>query len=383
LSRRRQARWAALVAVWSFALEADAVDAPPLPPAALIQGVPYFGWHEAVAWQYPNRDVVNPAAMAAGQSMYRYWGLDVLRAAEGGTSAFTTEGGAGTSLEDVKRVLARGWPVMLDRATTARAHRLYVVPKMCAAMKHLDLVGPTRASGTLGDMVPLEEIARLRAAGCEVGLNDSVIVAPQVAVGYDDARRVFVVHDPSLGPHLEVAYDDLERAWSATGRMYAYLAPVDPAASRPIPVAVRARTADDDAAVALFAGYAAAVCDDNASAADILRRALALPGISPARTHLLRLELGTALYVLNDVPAAIAELRGANAAFDEYAHAHDALAAILAASDDAAERRASKAEKKRAKSLCSPAAQRRVADTLGRDFYVMGCGGELLGWYRP
>jgi hypothetical protein len=86
---------------------------------------------------------------------------------------------------------------------------------------------------------------------------------------------------------------------------------------------------------------------------------------------------------MKEIPAAIAELRLAIAAFDDYSHSHSALAQVLGASPDAEDRRASKAERKKAKALCSAEAQRRVAETLGRDFYVMGCEGELLGWYRP
>jgi hypothetical protein len=377
------ARAATLLALALTAVAPHADEVTSLPASVRIDGVPYIGWHEAARWQYPDYDVVNPAAMAAAQMMYRYWGRDVLRSDQREDSSFTDEGGAGSALRDIKTVLARGWPVMIDRATTARAHRLYVVPKMCAAMKDVEIVGPERASGTLGDMMPLEEIVKLRAAGCEIGLDDSVIVAPQVAVGYDDGRGVFVVHDPSLGPHLEVPYDDLERAWAATGRMHAYLKPVDPATQAPMPADVRARTPDDDAAVALFEGYSLAVCDEYPAAAEVLRRGLAIPGISAGREHLLRLELGTALYVMKEIPAAIAELRLAIAAFDDYSLSHSALAQVLGASPDAEDRRASKAERKKAKALCSAEAQRRVAETLGRDFYVMGCEGELLGWYRP
>jgi len=80
---------------------------------------------------------------------------------------------------------------------------------------------------------------------------------------------------------------------------------------------------------------------------------------------------------------AVLAARLALASFGEYALAHTVLANLHACSGDRAARNEAKGELKRAKALCSARAQRRVADVLGRDFHVMGCNDEMLGWYRP
>jgi tetratricopeptide (TPR) repeat protein len=282
-------------------------------------------------------------------------------------------------LADLKTAISRGLPVIAWTATTSNAHALYVVPKVCAAAKKVELAGPTRASGSLGEMISFAEGQKLRDAGCIAGLNDSVITVPRLVIGYDDAQGVLYVHDPSHGPALEWRYQDFERAWELLGRRYDYLRPKD-ASQRPAPVAseARGRTADEEAAVALFEGYALAVSGDHSAAVDELRRGLAIPGISPGRQHLLRLEVATALLALGRLPEAIAEMRRANKAFDEYWLSHRLLARMLSQAGEGEAR----AEEQTAKKLCSPEAYRRVAAELARDFPVMGCRYERLGWLR-
>lgn len=209
-------------------------------------------------------------------------------------------------------------------ATTPEAHRLYLTPRLCGQFKPVTYMSPHPTSGALGEMVPLHAVEQLRDGSCGIGLNDSVILASRLLVGYDDAKEVFIMHDPSLGPNLELGYADFERMWRATEAKYSAVHPAEmPTAPAGWVAEVRARTPDDEAA------------------------------------------------------------RGANADFDGYALAHTVLARLLACSDKRADRKEAKRELSHAKKLCNTKAQRRVADELGRDFHVIGCKGERLGWYRP
>jgi hypothetical protein len=270
-------------------------------------------------------------------------------------------------------------------ATTPDAQRLYVVPKICAAMKELAYTPSRPVSGSLGEMVPLSALDQLRQGGCDAGLNDSVYVAAKLVIGYDDERRVLTMHDPSLGPDLEIGYDDFERMWKATGARYwsqhpRELPPVAPGRVE----SVRARTTDDDAAVALFQAYGLEVSGDYAAAGNLLGQALGLAGLGAGRRHLLRLELAITLNETGHGAQAIEALREANADFDAYAVTQRTLAQLLRSCDGG--RDAIKEAKKiesGLKGLCGAKAQRRVADELGHDFHVMGCQDELLGWYRP
>jgi len=115
----------------------------------------------------------------------------------------------------------------------------------------------------------------------------------------------------------------------------------------------------------------------------VLREALALEGLSAGRRHLLGLELAVTLNETGRCDEAISTARQANAQFGDYALGHALLGNLLACSGERSASKEAKRELSRAKGLCSAKAQRRVADELGRDFHVMGCQGELLGWYRP
>lgn len=356
-------------------------------PARQVEGVAFVGFGDVAGLSYPESDVVNPALIAGLKMEYGYWGRDVLAEMKARSSVdprFREVNGKTGSVEELKAAIDRGLPVYTRVATTSRAHVLYPVPKLCATLKNIQLVGPELASGSLGEMIPLAEVRKLRKADCTTGLDDSVISRPRIVIGYDDERQALTVHDPSLGPGLVVKYTDFEQAWSALGGQYSYPQPKDPAL-RPVPASApaRARTPDDDAAVALFEGYGLEVAGDPAAAVEELRRGLAIPQISPGREHLLRLELGVALHASGLTEEAIAELRRANEIFGGYWLAHRQLALVLRAAGGDAARVAAEAEEKAASDLCAPDAYRQVIATVARDFPVMGCRGEYLGWWRP
>ncbi|MDH4109287.1 MAG: hypothetical protein OEW35_13305 [Gammaproteobacteria bacterium] len=358
----------------------------PVPANFLIEGVPFIGYHDVRDAAYPGSDVINPSLTAVAQIMYGYWGEDFIASARAKSlpAGWTTSSGDQASLDDLKSLLARGIPVQVAPATTPDAHRLYSTPKLCAVITPVSYERPRPASGSLGELVSHRAVEQLREGGCGVGLNDSVFLTSKLLIGYDDERRIFTMHDPSFGPQLELGYDEFSRMWAVTEAKYWARHPdvVPPESIRPA-TAVRARTNDDEAAVALFRAYGLNVSGRYAESESTIREALALEGLGAGRRHLLQLELAVSLNETGRCAEAIEAAREAQASFGDYALAHSVLANLLACSDDKAARNEAKRELKRATDLCSVKAQRRVADELGRDFHVMGCKGELLGWYRP
>lgn len=372
-------------AAWVLAWQAALAGSPP-PAKAYIQGVPFVGYHQVRDATFPGSNVVNPSLTAVSEMMYGYWGGDFLGAARTKTlpAGWISQSGERATLEELKALIARGVPVAVTPATTPYAHRLYLTPKLCASFKSVSYTEPRPTSGALGEMVSLRAVEEIRDGGCDVGLNDSVYLAARLLVGYDDERRVLLMHDPSLGPDLELAYDEFVPMWQAMGAKYWAVHP-EPVPETPPGRAgnVRPRTPDDDAAAALFRAYGLETIGDHAQAEQLLRSALAPEGVSAARRHLLLLEMAVTLNETGRCAQAIDAARAANAEFEDYALAHTVLANLLSCSGDPAAKREATKEQSRAKSLCGTRAQRRVADELGRDFHVTGCKGELLGWYRP
>ncbi len=374
-----------LLSLTALSFTAQAED--PLPATAYVKDVPFVAYHEVRGAEFPDSGVLNPSFTAVAQMMYHYWGDDFVRRAQDKTvpEGWTTSSGSDAGLGDLKELLAQGVPVHVAPATTPHAHRLYMTPKLCGMFKPVPFTGPHPASGALGEMIPLAAVDQLRAGSCGVGLNDSVILASKLLLGYDDERQVLIMHDPSFGPDLELGYEEFEQMWRATEASYwaryPEAVPAEPAGRVASP---RARMPDDDAGFMLFRAYGLEVIGDYQQAERVLREALALEGVSVARRHQLQLELAVSLNETGRCAEAIEAARSANALFDDYAIAHQVLGHLLACSGERTAKKESKREVARAKKLCGDkAALRHVADELGRDFHVMGCEGELLGWYRP
>lgn len=374
---------AALVILAAF-LGARAQE--PVPASVYIDGVPFVGYHAARDAEFPGSDVTNPSYAAVAQMMFGYWGEDFLVRARAGAmpEGWTQSGGEDGSPGDLKALLARGIPVIVVPATTPEAHRLYPMTKMWAELQSVAYEAPHATSGALGEMISHRAVEELREGGCEMGLNDSVILASRLLLGYDEERQVFIMHDPSLGPNLEFGYEEFLGMWRVTGGKYwAYHPEAIPAEPPGRRADVRARTADDEAAVALFRAYGLEITGLYPRAESLLREALTREGLSVGRRHLLGLELAVSLNESGRCAEAVEVARQANAVFGDYALAHAVLGNLLACSGDPAASREAKREMDRARSLCGEEVQRRVADVLGRDFPVMGCNGQILGWVRP
>jgi len=238
---------------------------------ALLAGVPYVSWNEAARLWFRERDLANPSSHAAFLMVLGYWGQhwalteDRTALQQWGM----TDKGTASGLGAVKSFLDAGVPVIVPGAITPLAH----------------FVNPARSPGLLGTMQPLE---------ARPAHWDPLLATFRVLIGYDDARRVVTLHDPTFGPAWTVGYDDFDRMWSLTNRTWMVMRPHEPraiVAERQAAPPYRARTADEQAAGDLVFALALSSGGRDREAADRLRHALALPDISVGYRHLLRLEL--------------------------------------------------------------------------------------------
>ena len=243
---------------------------------AYLAGVPFVSWNEAARLWFRERDLANPSSHAAFLMVLGYWGQhwalteDRTALAQWGI----TDSDNAPSLGSVKSFLDAGVPVIVPGAVTPLAH----------------LVNPARSPGFLGAMKPLEAQPRQW---------DPLLASFRVLLGYDDARRVVTLHDPTFGPAWEIGEDDFDRMWALTNRAWVVMRPHDPraiVAERQGVPPYRARTADEQAATDLVFASALATIGRDREAADRLRQALARPDVSDGYRHLLRLELA-----VNDV----------------------------------------------------------------------------------
>ena len=362
-----------------------------LPAQHYIEGVPFVSWGEAADLEYPNRDVLNPSYMAASQMAWRYWGVQ-LDPIAGGPIDELPEGSYlnvdEASLDDLKRHLALDRPVEIFPAVTAHAHYLYITVKMLSMFSKdadyaLEQVGPT--SGMLDEMVSVDAFMNAVSKGCPKNLiSDSVYLAARVVVGYDDARGVVIIHDPVFGPDWEVSYEDFLQMWRFVfNKMTVTRFDETGLERQPAEVAHPVRTPDHDAAFALFNGYSLAAVDKLQAAEAELRRGLAIENISMRYQHLLRVELGSLLTHTRRLDEAIEVLRRAIEIYPDHFRAWGELGNAYRDKRDRKSRRNAEAAYEMAKKLCGTETEGKVALELGKDFFVSGCRGAKLGWWKP
>jgi len=362
-----------------------------LPVQHYIEGVPFISWGEAADFDYPNSDVLNPSFTATSQMVWRYWGVP-LDATTGWPTATLPDGAYrrvdGASLHDLKHELAHDHPVEIYPAITPEAHFLYVTVKMLSMFSKdadydLEQVGPT--SGMLDEMVSIDAFMNAVSRGCPKNLiSDSVYIAGRVVVGYDDEREVMILHDPMFGPDWEVPYDDFRKMWRFDFNDMVVTEFDEVGYERhPAEVAHPVRTADHDAAFALFNGYALAAVNRLQDAEAELRRGLAIEDTSMRYQHLLRVELGSLLAHTRRFDEAITMLREAIEIYPDYFRAWGELGNAYRDKGDRKSRRSAEAAYETMTKLCTTETEGKVALELGRDFFVAGCRGAKLGWWRP
>lgn len=380
--------WANVTVAAQERMEGQSTSGMPTPDEGtsrhLILGVPFVRWSEAARLNYPHKNILEPSYPAAQAMILEYWGenLNAVETPEMVPKGWHVERKKGT-LNDLKRQVDENIPVLVLPALTPFAHRMYSMISLWATIKHIDLVNQGPSSGLLGRMISLEAVNKSKEI--REMANDSVVVAARVVVGYDDAKRVVILHDPSFGPAWEVSFEDFEKMWGFDkNKYYTTLKPPDYVArlSRKTSAGAYApRSPDNEVSVHYVYGYTLESNGKVQEAEKEFRAGLSLPGVSPSYLHLLHFELAILCAAAGRTEEAMAETQKSIDVFPGHAAPWKFLAAGLqkAQSGQDLGKRLEEANQK-AKELCSEAAEAAVAQTLTQDFAIVGCKGTFLGY---
>ena len=367
-----------------------------LPPKALIPGVPYVSWSEAAQWRYEQKDIVNPSIVAAHKMIRRYWGQDRRAFFQFGPEEYLPEhwkdvprdraGGLG----DLKAWLARGVPVYVTLPRTPHAH-----PNAHAGIGLALLATPaTRAqSGPSSKILvtwwwSFPELLQLGEKFVPQRKNayfwESVTAAARVVIGYDDERRVMIVHDPSFGPAWEMGYEDFENMWRYNEFVFMARPPEGYAefvAKRPPADPYPPHTPDMRAAVHYVAGYGLSQIGKAAEAERELEQGLAIANVGNGYRFLLAYELAHHRKAGGWPQEAIALLRQAIEALPEAPAPWDLLASIYRENPSLADaqQRAAEAGQRVHALAGSREGMRTVYRTMPRDFHVVAVA-SYRGW---
>jgi tetratricopeptide (TPR) repeat protein len=242
-----------------------------------------------------------------------------------------------------------------------------------------------RRSGVLGTMDGLDYFRQLEEA---TGMSpwEASRGSGRLVIGYDDARRVMIMHDPSFGPAWEVGYDDFDKMWAAIKREYLLAYPHDyanfvvkHASASPYP----APTSDQQAAFLYVQGYALASVGRLAEAEQQFHDGLAVRGIGIGYQHLFLFELAQIYRTQGKTEIAIATAEKAAALLPEH-HRPWELLAELYGTITGRQQKADDARRKAEAACSNPQAARAVARALARDFNVFACEpGKLLAADTP
>jgi tetratricopeptide (TPR) repeat protein len=362
----------------------------------IIKGVPFVRFSEAYRFDYPDANIVNASVPSSWAMVYKYFGQSLSALRDYSPRNWVHENGENADLEDVKRYVDRGIPVNVWAASTPYAHVIGLAQFMRAAIggsggaNTITVVprgvnpdqlfrnymeggdgGPN--SGVLGLMEPFSTFRKL---GDPRYAWDSLHIAMRTVIGYDDERQVLVVHNPSLGPAVEVSYSDFEKMWGPRGRHYFVAHPRDlekAAAKRRAPKPYPIRTPDQRAAKHFVYAYALSSVGRVAEGEDELDRGLAIQGIGKAYEHFLLVEKAMHMAARGDLEGSTATLRSAIDLVPE----HDRPWALLAKNQRrlGLDEEAAESEKKAEKLCKSSRASSKAAKLLTRDFFIFGCGG--------
>jgi tetratricopeptide (TPR) repeat protein len=340
------------IALAPVAADVAAGAAQALPAKALIRGVPYVSWAEAAQWRYEGKHVINPSIPAAFKMIRRYWGGDGFTLFSFGSENFMPdhwkqaeprEPEVAKGLDDVKAWVARGVPVIVSLPLTPHAHPLPPAASLmlsAAESKGFKLPerGPT--SRGLGRWASWQDQVRLRQsvlasdapeASRRLLVKESLTIAMRVIVGYDDARRVMILHCPSFGPAWELDYDRFESNWRLDGLVYAARPPEDYeafVAKREASEDYPAHTPDMRAATHYAYAYGYSEVGRAADAERELETGLAIPGVGKGYRHLLALDLSFHREAAGKIDEAIALAREVRDVLPESPLGYDVLNAL-------------------------------------------------------
>ncbi len=350
----------------------------------LIFGVPFISWSEAANLQYRDKNVVNPSLPASEGMILEYWGRDLasLSGSEQTLPGWVHQGGNGGSLDSLKELVARRIPVVVCLAMTPIAHN--PGPAAAAVMAMTDSgTGETlrrgnATSGVLGPMIALDTLRRWGEVLRPELMRESVLMACRVVIGYDDARQVVVLHDPSFGPAWEVSYQDFDTMWAFWNRLFMATYPSDfarllakPSAGQPYPP----RTAEQRAAEAFVYGYALASVGRRNDAEARLTEGLAIPGLPTGYRQSMLLELARLADARHETAAAITKYQQAGVLVPQDPRVWRFLGELMQRDGRAASRQVADSLLRRAAALCADTtAQEAARRALPHDYSTMdGC----------
>jgi len=356
-----------------------------LPPRALILGVPFISWSEAASLDYAQKDILNPSLPAAEGMVLKYWGRDLatLKQDEDTPPGWTRGGGDGGSVDSLKAMVSRGIPVLACLAMTPIAHNpgpgAAAMLAMSDSTTRAAVEGGGSASGVLGQMVALDTLRRWgQVLGAET-LRESAFMACRVVIGYDDPRKVIILHDPSFGPAWELSYADFETMWSFWSRFYMAMYPNDFArvlAKRPAASPYPARTAAQHAAEDYMYGYALAAVGRRNEAESRLKAGLAIPELPSGYRHVMLLELARLAEARHDTVTAIATYRQAGDVLPQDNRSWLFLGQLLHNNGHAGSQHEADSLLGRAAALCADTAAQQAAWRALPHDYVMVSGCE-------
>ena len=164
----------------------------------------------------------------------RYWEVDERALAKLNDPHSSMRAG---TLEQLTADVAHGVPVMVFPALTPFAHPISsdaareIARGRFVALAHAPTGPHTEA---LGPMISLDLLAIYRDSLRAGTIAEAMVGAARVVIGYDDARHVVILNDPSFGPAYDLAEADFDRMWAVAGRRYSR------GASRPPRLGLRA-----------------------------------------------------------------------------------------------------------------------------------------------
>lgn len=353
----------------------------PLPPRALILGVPFISWSDAANLDYANKDVVNPSVPASEGMVLQYWGHDLtaLKQQEQTPPGWTNRAGDSGSVDVLKANISRGIPVVVCPALTSVAHNPGVGAAAMMAMSDSatrEALERESSSGVLGPMVALDTLRRWGQVIGGEALRESLLLACRVVIGYDDVRKVVIFHDPSFGPAWEVSYADFEPMWNFSNRSYTLMYPDDFAkvlARRSTAPVYPPRTAAQHAAEEYVYGYALASVGRRSEAEARLKDGLAIPGLTPGYRHLMLLELARLAEARHDTATALATYRQSGDLLPQDPRAWAFQGELLQHDSHPGSRQQADSLRSRVTALCADSAAQRAAwRALPHDFVIMG-----------
>ncbi|HVO47642.1 MAG TPA: hypothetical protein VMT29_15045 [Steroidobacteraceae bacterium] len=356
------------------------------PSRVLLMGVPFVGFGDAARIRLPHGAFMysNPSQTACVAMVLENWGYrrSLLERAEAPElEKWEVSGGEARSLDDIKALLVKGIPVQVAVALTPYGDRFPDTEPIAQTVQRVGAAEGPR-SGVLGRIVRFEDLPKIEQ---EWGINaeqDPMHVAiygsTRLVIGYDDERKVLVLHDPSFGPAFEMSYDEFMLTWDVLGRRYAGSYPPDYArvlAKRGPGKPYRQRTPQEEAAFYYIYGYALNATGRPKEGAEKFRKGLAIPRIGRGYQHLFELELAYARAAQGDAQGAIDAALAATELVPQDPIPWRLLDYLYARSPyPEAALKAGEARSKADKLATDEGAAAKVSWVLPRDFWVMTLG---------